>query len=362
VFAILAMILQQSINGGYTILTESVLDKADPIRPEMFALLRDGGATLCLLTAARLSLKPGDRFWPQREHIGEFVAIGLCGVWAGQLLGAVAIKNIGGVIFSVMQLSQVALTLFFSVLLGVDTLVLCGGEGRLVLAGWIKMIGMAVTLTGAVLVLLLQPHEANKTQNVAFGTAMVVIECAAGGLYAVFQKRILGIYPPLVVTAWGYTFGLAQIVMTVLPSVGDDGFFHVPPSTIGPVIYAIVLNSTLGYFIMAWVNHRNTPFFVTIFFPVQFIASALFDFFFKSHKLHIIVVIGGAIITVGLYAVIYGQKLQNDFLEGQANPEQDSKQDLTGLPISDDGEGPQDSLLPVEDPPRYPVCPPQGGY
>ena len=71
-----------------------------------------------------------------------------------------------------------------------------------------------------------------------------------GALYGIFQKGVLNKYPALVVTAWGYTFGLGEILMTVVPSLGDDGFFHVPVSTIGPLVYAIILNSALGYFLM----------------------------------------------------------------------------------------------------------------
>jgi hypothetical protein len=88
--AVCAMLLQQSINGAYTVLAASVLSSKDPrkkIRPEMFALIRDSGATILLLLMAWRITKDGKngRFWPKREHLGDFVLIGACGVWAGQV-------------------------------------------------------------------------------------------------------------------------------------------------------------------------------------------------------------------------------------------------------------------------------------
>ena len=56
------------------------------MRAELFALIRDSGAAVCLLAAAWTSVPRAD-FWPRREHIGDFLLLGLCGIWGGQLLG-----------------------------------------------------------------------------------------------------------------------------------------------------------------------------------------------------------------------------------------------------------------------------------
>ena len=47
--ATLAMLFQQTINGGYTVLAQAALDS---ISPELFALIRDGGAS-CVLMAGK---------------------------------------------------------------------------------------------------------------------------------------------------------------------------------------------------------------------------------------------------------------------------------------------------------------------
>ena len=98
--ATLAMLFQQTINGGYTVLAQAALDS---ISPELFALIRDSGASCVLMTVAYSRSK---RFWPEREHIPLLMMCGACGVWGGQLLGAIAIKELGGVLFSVMQPAQ----------------------------------------------------------------------------------------------------------------------------------------------------------------------------------------------------------------------------------------------------------------
>eukprot|EP00935_MAST-01C_sp_MAST-1C-sp1_P001001 g1001.t1 len=292
-FAVLAMLLQQSINGAYTVLAASVLSSKDPakkIGPGMFALIRDGGA--------------------------------------------IAIKNIGAVIFAVMQPAQPVLTLIIAVAIGMEKLKLCGTWSE-TYTSWAKVIGMVITVTGAVLTLLLQPHKKSSGGgSLFFGSVILMLEVCMGALYGIFQKGVLKEYHSLVVTAWGYSFGLLLILMTVVPSLGQGeqytcskyipsqdichdtsqfdqhklqqlcdwvhpgemnvdkasgcqvemSFFHVPMVAAVPLVYSIVLNSATGYYLMAWVNNRTSPFFVTMFYPVQMIVSALLDWMFYSHK------------------------------------------------------------------------------
>ena len=146
----LAMLLQQSINGGYTVLAQAALSTNDSISPEMFALLRDSGASTLLMlstyfvhrqsisTSSALGNSYTDTL-PTREHFGLLVLCGACGVWGGQLLGAIAIKELGAVTFSVMQPAQPVLTLIISAAIGMEQLWLVNGSSWDRMIGWMKV-------------------------------------------------------------------------------------------------------------------------------------------------------------------------------------------------------------------------------
>ena len=343
----LAMLLQQSINGGYTVLAQSALSSDDSITAEMFALLRDSGASAVLLLTTyvlhRRSLVADPSsgpvhprtYWetlPAKEHLGLLGLCGLCGVWGGQLLGAIAIKELGAVIFSVMQPAQPVLTLIISAAIGMEPLALVSGGPRERAIGWAKVIGMVITVLGAVLIVLLSHHKSSTTgSSPGFGYCVLFVEVFLGACYGIFQKKLLPHYSALSVCAWGYALGTAEIVITLvffwplcsaapslestIPQPAHRSFWHVPLNSVGPIVYAILLNSALGYFIMSWVNARTSPFFYTLFFPVQFFVASLLAFLFLSaHQISYIVFVGGGCITLGLYIVLFAQSREAKLL------------------------------------------------
>ena len=77
-----------------------------------------------------------------------------------------------------MQPAQPVLTLIIAVAIGMERLVLCGNSD-LRKYSWMKVIGMVVTVTGAVIVLVLGSHKSNKTNSLVFGSVILVIQVTA---------------------------------------------------------------------------------------------------------------------------------------------------------------------------------------
>ena len=109
-----------------------------------------------------------------------------------------------------MQPAQPVLTLIIAVAIGMEKLKLCGAWSE-TYTSWAKVIGMVITVTGAVLTLLLQPHKKSSGGgSLFFGSVILMLEVCMGALYGIFQKSVLKEYHSLVVTAWGYSFGKAD--------------------------------------------------------------------------------------------------------------------------------------------------------
>jgi hypothetical protein len=71
-----------------------------------------------------------------------------------------------------------------------------------------------------------------------------------------------------------------------------------------------------------------------MFYPVQMVVAALLDWVFYSHKLAVIVPIGGCLITCGLYLVVFAQAREK--AEAEAEEEGDGEAGQEKL-LGDDG-------------------------
>merc|ERR1712232_1210805 len=156
--------------------------------------------------------------------------------------------------------------------------------------------------------------------DLIFGYTLLFAQVVMGALYGIFQKPLLAEYSSIVVVAWGYTMGAVEIAITFgvsvvvarifpqvlkeIPDVTSKSFWHVPGNSLLPLLYAILIMSALGYWIMSWVNQRASPFFVTIFYPVSGVSAALFAWIFLHEMVKTGIIIGAVFIVAGLYCVL----------------------------------------------------------
>ncbi|KAK8623784.1 hypothetical protein V6N13_065147 [Hibiscus sabdariffa] len=72
-------------------------------------------------------------------------------------------------------------------------------------------------------------------------------------------------------------------------------------------IYAGVVCSGLIIYVQLWCTEEKGPVFVTMFNPLSTLLVALLGYFVLGEKLHIGSILGGAIVIVGLYLVLWGK-------------------------------------------------------
>ncbi|KMZ58925.1 hypothetical protein ZOSMA_722G00040 [Zostera marina] len=83
--------------------------------------------------------------------------------------------------------------------------------------------------------------------------------------------------------------------------------------------------------LQAWCINGGGPFFVGIFDPVKTMATAVLGFFLLGDKLYSGGIIGGLIIVIGLYMVLWGRSGENNQTEisnDQTSQEHDINQRL----------------------------------
>mmetsp|Transcript_59842 Transcript_59842/g.164013 ORF Transcript_59842/g.164013 Transcript_59842/m.164013 type:complete len:206 (-) Transcript_59842:167-784(-) len=144
------------------------------------------------------------------------------------------------------------------------------------------------------------------------GNALLLVQCVSGALYQLLQKRTLSSgagYPPLAVAGMLYLYGAGAVALVLPVCKLDAQFWVISPTGWGALGYAILMTSAFNYGVSAWVNAHSSPAFVTAFFPLQVVFTALFSAVFFGQMPTYSDLIGGLAIIAGLAAVTVGRVL-----------------------------------------------------
>ncbi|XWS08804.1 hypothetical protein CRYUN_Cryun40dG0032100 [Craigia yunnanensis] len=116
-------------------------------------------------------------------------------------------------------------------------------------------------------------------------------------------------YPaPLSLTAWMSFVGAAQsaiftAIMEHKPAAWTMGF----NIDFWATVYAGVVCSSVVIFIQLWCMEKKGPVFVTMFNPLSTILVAVLAYFVLGEKLYTGSILGGVIVIVGLYLLLWGK-------------------------------------------------------
>ena len=330
---LLLLALVQCIFSGYSVLTDAAL-KTGTAAP-VFALFRDLVACAAFaptLFAVERGRPPGEpRFlWPRREHAGHFLLLGFLGVWGGQLLGSISISFLSASLYGLLTPTVPAATLLISYLLGLETF------RPLHVASWLKVLGIAVSIAGACVIVLVSPNGSEGKNN-SLGLAYIVAQKLCLGAYPVLQKHMLAHfgYPSLTLATWAYLLGSLLIMMTTSVSSTDPAGWAVSSTSLGALFYSGLLSSFFGYAAMAWVNARTSPVLVTAFYPLQSLMTPLLSSTFLGTTVLSEDIYGGAIVVLGLGLCIAGRLLDGAPATGVVEEDDDAEASTVTLSIKE---------------------------
>ncbi|XP_058077965.1 WAT1-related protein At1g44800-like isoform X3 [Magnolia sinica] len=176
-------------------------------------------------------------------------------------------------------------------------------------------------------------------ENWIKGSILTVSSCITWALWYIMQAITLKKYPAqLSLTTWMSFVGGAQSAVFTACVV------HKPKAwTVGfnidlwSIIYGGVVVSGLIVFIQLWCTEEKGPVFVTMFNPLATILVAVLAYFVLGEKLHTGSIIGGVIVIIGLYLLLWGK-------EGD-HADKIKSQDLSSLSREEPKEGTQDKSI-----------------
>uniref|UniRef100_A0A1J3ISB0 WAT1-related protein n=1 Tax=Noccaea caerulescens TaxID=107243 RepID=A0A1J3ISB0_NOCCA len=170
------------------------------------------------------------------------------------------------------------------------------------------------------------------------GTLLIFLACVAWSCFYVLQSITIKTYPAdLSLAALICLSGAVQSTVVALVverhssgwAVGWDARLFAP-------LYTGIVSSGLTYYVQGMVMRTRGPVFVTAFNPLCMILVALLASFILREQIHYGCVIGGTVIAMGLYLVVWGKGKDYE-VSGLAILEKNSLQELPIRNKADDG-------------------------
>lgn len=143
------------------------------------------------------------------------------------------------------------------------------------------------------------------------GSLCLVLNCLCMGIYTNLQIPALKLFPaPASLSASSIFVGALALLLTGVGTISSASEWVISkPGSIVSVVYAGAIASGLNFSLQTWANQRGGPVLVAAYIPLQTVFSAFLGVLVLDDPLFLGSVIGAVLILVGLYLVIWGQRL-----------------------------------------------------
>ncbi|XP_047948470.1 WAT1-related protein At4g08300-like [Salvia hispanica] len=204
--------------------------------------------------------------------------------------------------------------------------------------GIAKILGTGVSLAGVMTMTLYKGGSLRKIgdalihingstsvvhENWLKGSLLVVASCITWSIWYIMQAYTLKRYPAqLSLTTWMNAVGAAQsAVYTAVVQHERSAWTIGFNIDIWSTLYGGVVISGVVTYVQLWCMEAKGPVFVTLFNPLSTLLVALLSYFVLGENLYIGSIIGGGVVVIGLYLLLWGK--QHD--ESQRKETEDSK-------------------------------------
>ncbi|XP_022958777.1 WAT1-related protein At4g08300-like isoform X3 [Cucurbita moschata] len=227
---------------------------------------------------------------------------------------------------------RITMTLFLEIfvlsLFGLEVVDLRNPRGIAKVLGTLVSLGGAMVMTfykGPIIRNLWHPlihmqHTATHHvhENWLKGSVLTVSSCISWALSYIMQAFTLKRYPAqLSLTTWMNLIGAAQTGVFALLTQHKPGVWKVGINIdLWCIIYAGIVGSALVVYIQLWCTEKKGPVFATMYSPLGAVLVALLAYFVLGQRLYVGSIVGGVIVVVGLYLLLWGKEdehmLQDD--------------------------------------------------
>ncbi|XP_024533292.1 WAT1-related protein At3g18200 isoform X1 [Selaginella moellendorffii] len=335
------LMLAQLAFAGFEILSRIAL--ATGTHPLAFTFYRNCVASLVLGVVAAWTESEHKR--PQLGTLLYLFGLGFLGVTVNQVCYLAGLKYTSAIFASAMRNSTPVFTFVIAALWRLEKVDLKRRDGQL------KIFGSLLGLCGSLILSIYRgpvviksnisisstagttrshiKADARKTLHLLWfsvsmlswqiGAFFLTLACIAFGGFLILQAPVLDRYPSPVSFA-AFTC-LSSVIQTPLLGAFSkwNNWKITSTSEALAILYAGVIGSALVSSIQSWGVLTQGPVIVAAYQPLETIFTALFSMVFLKEDLQLGSIIGGSVVIVGLYALIWGQSQEQLLDEAAAH-------------------------------------------
>ncbi|CAM8924045.1 unnamed protein product [Rhodiola kirilowii] len=261
--------------------------------------------------------------------LGKFFILGLIGTTIVQNFMFTGIEYSSPTLSSAISNLDPALTFLLAVIFRMEKVnIRC-------FRSHIKILGTVVSVIGALIMTLYRgpalwaslpsnalsapalPQPSQPTaNNWVFGGFCFAIGSISATSSNIFLASVLQEYPSVMtVVLFTNLFGTLQCSVISLIAETDPNAWNLRPDIeLGAILYSAV-GSTAAFGITVWCIGKKGPVFAAMFGPLGVVIAALLSAIFLGDTLHVGSVVGGIIIVLGFYAVIWAKSKDEENYE-----------------------------------------------
>ncbi|XP_068658574.1 WAT1-related protein At5g64700-like [Aristolochia californica] len=348
----LAMIAIQLIGAGSHLLSKAAFNHG--LNTFVFTFYRQAIATAVLLPVTILVLRSGGAPRLSARMMSEIFLFALLGITLTLNLYGVGLHYTTATLVAASVNTIPVLTFVWSTLLRTEVVNVRSLPGKAKLAGVLTCIGGIVTVVvykGPQLQFWEHLHGSrHETEHGSFhsnkrwalGTFLITLCNTAWPLCVVLQGRFLKkhSFPNLLFTTLLSVFSTVQSFFVAIAFERDLSHWKLGLNGLITVAYCGMVVSGVGYYLQTWCLHEKGPVFIAMFSPLSLLITALLSGFFLGEVIHLGSVLGGVLMVLALYCVLWGKSKEE---KGRKLAEKQEKSTEIAL------EEGKSKILPVEE-------------
>ncbi|KAK2995469.1 hypothetical protein RJ640_009994 [Escallonia rubra] len=326
----LAVILIRIIYAGMFLFTKEALNVG--MNAFVFVFYRQAAATVFLIPLAMLFE------WKSAPPMSlailcKIFMLSLCGISLSLNLNGVAIKYTSASLAAATANCLPVITFFFAALFRMEKVKLR------TIPGMAKVAGIAVCTAGAAAIafyegphlkLLLhhhllghhskEHHEVHVPSNQTWlkGVFLMLLSNTTWGLGLVLQAQVMKCYPSklLFTTLQCFLSSVQSLIVAISFERELDQWKLGWNVGLLAVVYCGLVVTGVTYYLQAWVIEKKGPVFLAMSMPLSLVLTILVSAFLFGEIVNLGSVIGGILLVIGLYCVLWGKSKEQKMDDG----------------------------------------------